>query len=401
MTSPRSPIDVPIDEEAVRADTPGCDGPVHLNSCGSSLPPASVVDTMIDYLRHEAAVGGYEAATERAEQLDRVYHAGAELLGCGPEELAFMSGASEGWWRAFLSVPLAAGDRILTGRSEYVSNVFAMIQARRRGVVVDVVPDGPDGTIDTGRLADMLDERVKLVALTLVPMTNGMVNPGAEVGRLAKAAGARYLVDACQAAGQIPLDVDELGCDFLAFTGRKFMRGPRGTGLLYVRAETMPGLVDPLMIDGRSATWVGDDEYRLDATARRFELFEIPFASKAGFGVAIDHALSIGLDRIEARVTALADRLRAGLGELDRVRVLDTGTRRCGIVTFDVDGIDPGDVAARLRDRDIVVGAIPYEASRLDLAGRGVESVVRAGVHYFNTAEEIDRTVGEVGSLSG
>lgn len=399
MSQPSNEPSTPLDVETIRAETPGIDGPLHLNSCGSSLPPGSVVETMIDYLRYEARVGGYEAATERDAQLERVYHAGAQMLGCRAEELAFMSGASEGWWRAFLSIPLGPGDRILTGRSEYVSNIYAMIQVRRRGVEVEIVPDDADGMIDLEQLEAMLDERVKLVALTLVPMTNGMVNPGAEVGRLAKTVGARYLIDACQAAGQMALDVDDLGCDFMSFTGRKFMRGPRGTGLLYVRGETMPGLDDPVIIDGRSATWVGDDAYALDETARRFELFEIPFAAKAGFGVAIDYALDLGLDRIEDRVTALADRFRAGLDATDGVRVLDTGTRRCGIVSFDVAGVDCATAATRLRNANIVLGAPPLEASRLDLAGRGVESVVRAGVHYFNTEAEIDRTLDEVASL--
>jgi selenocysteine lyase/cysteine desulfurase len=389
-----------IDLERVRSDTPGCAEVVHLNNCGSALPPQPVVDAMIDYLRLESMVGGYEAAGEMADGLDRVYDAGAELLNCDRDELAFVDGASEGWWRALLSVPFTEGDRVLIGRTEYTSNVYALIQLAERGITVDVVPDDSDGQIDLSALEAMLDERVKLVALTTIAMTNGLVNPTEQVGSLAKAAGAYFLVDACQAVGQIPVDVERFQCDFLSFTGRKFVRGPRGSGMLYVRRAVFDELLPPVFIDGRSADWTTDTTYELQPSAQRFEFFERSYASKLGLGVAFDYALSLGMEAIEARVVGLAERLRAGLDTIEGVTVRDTGVRRCGIVTFDVAGRDQAEVSAELRTRGIQTGSLTLANSRYDLGLRGVESLVRAGVHYYNSEAEIDRLTAEVADLA-
>ncbi|MEM7275844.1 MAG: aminotransferase class V-fold PLP-dependent enzyme [Actinomycetota bacterium] len=388
-----------IDVDAVRADTPGCATVIHLNNCGAALPPRPVVDAMVDYLEREARVGGYEQMAAAAEAVDLVYDAGARLLGCDLSEVAFTTGASEAWWRAFLSVPLVAGDRVLVGRTEYVANALALLQAAERGVSVEVVPDDDTGQIDLAALASMLDDRVALVCLTPIAMTNGLVNPTAEVGALAKEAGAYFLVDACQAAGHIPIDVESWGCDFLSFTGRKFVRGPRGTGMLYVRGTVMDELIPPTFIDGRSATWSDDAAYHLQPTARRFELFERSFGAQVGFGVAMDYALALGLEAIEARTSALAERLRADLAELDGIRVLDTGTRRCGIVTFDVAGMAAAEVTSRLAAVGINTGSPDITGSRYDVGSRGVTAVVRAGVHYYNTEAELDRTVEAVAEL--
>ena len=388
-----------IDVDRVRADTPGCASVIHLGNAGAALQPQPVVDAVIGYLQEEALVGGYEQNGAAADDIAHVYDAGARLVGCERDELAMTSGASEAWWRAFLSIPLEAGDRVLIGRTEYSSNALALLQAVERGVSVEVVSDDPTGQIDLGALAAMLDDRVKLVALTSVAMTNGLVNPTAEVGALVKDAGAYFLVDACQVAGQLPIDVEAWRCDFLSFTGRKFVRGPRGTGLLYVRRQIMDELLAPTFIDGRSATWSSETSYDLAPTAQRFEFFERSFAAMVGFGVAMTYAADLGLDAIEDRISMLADHLRSGLDEVPGVRVLDTGVRRCGIVTFDVEGVGAVEVMERLSAAGINVNAPDITGSRYDLVARGVDVVVRAGVHYYNTIEELDRTVAEVAAL--
>lgn len=388
-----------IDIAAVRAETPGCENVIHLNNCGAALPPQPVLDSMIDYLRLEASIGGYEAMEAAADDLDRVYDAGARLLGCDRSELAFTTGASEAWWRAFLSVPLEAGDRVLIGRTEYMSNAMALLQASDRGISVEVVPDDDRGQIDLEALQRMLDGRVKLVCLTTIAMSNGLVNPTAEVGVLAKKAGAYFLVDACQAVGQIPVDVAAFNCDFLSFTGRKFVRGPRGSGMLFVRSSVMDDLVAPTFIDGRSAEWTSETTYELQPTAQRFELFECSYGAKVAFGRAMDYASDLGIHAIEARVVDLAERMRRGLDDLAGVRSLDTGDRRCGIVTFDVEGHAAAEVARHLGTIGINAGSLGISGSRYDLASRGVEEIVRVGVHYYNTEDEIDRLVAELDRL--
>ena len=312
-----------IDIDAVRADTPGCGEVIHLNNAGAALPPRAVLTATIDYLEAEARTGGYEVAHSREEDLNRVYEAGALLLGCRANELAFMTNASQAWNAALNAVPLDVGDRVLATSAEYVSNVYGLIQLRQRGIDVELIPHEDDGQTSLDGLEKLLDERVKLVCATHVPTSGGLVNPVAEIGRLTNEAGARFLLDATQSAGQISLAVDELGCDFLALTGRKFLRGPRGTALLYVRSG-LDGLIDPIVLDGRSAEWTGDWSYRLADGARRFETFEANMGAKVGLGVAIEYALRIGIDSISKRVFELADSLRARLETSPLVRVTES-----------------------------------------------------------------------------
>lgn len=387
-----------LDVAAIRAETPACLDVAHLNNAGAALPPQVVVDETIDFLRLESTIGGYESVDREADRLDRMYRAGARLLNCAADEIALTTNASEAWWRAFTSVRLEPGDRIVTGRAEYVSNAFGMMQANAAGIDVVIVDDDESGQIDLARVEAVLDERVKLVALTHVPTSSGLVNPAAEVGALAKTVGALYLLDACQSTGQIPLDVEALQCDFLSLTGRKWLRGPRGTGMLYVRSSVLDSLRPPSFIDGYSADWTGRHAYELQPGSKRFELFETSFAAKAGLGVAIDYALDIGIEAIEARVGALASSMRDQLDSIDGVEVLDRGRRLCGIVTFTVAGHDSLAVKAALGAAGVNVSGGALSAWQVDHDGTP-PSIVRASPHYYNTDDEIARLVEVVSEL--
>lgn len=388
-----------IDIARVRSDTPGTAAVAHFNNAGSSLPPRIVVDSVVDYLRAEERTGGYEVAEDRAADLQRVYGTTAAYLGCLPHEVAFTSSAGDSWWRAFSAVPLEAGDRILVSRSEYQANAFGWTQARQRGVDVAIIPNDPAGDLDLAALADMLDERVKLVSVTMVAMTNGAVQPVAEVGDLVRDSDAIYLLDACQAAGQLALDVESFGCDFLLYTGRKFMRGPRGSGVLYAADRVLDRLGPLSFVDGRSATWTAVDEFTYAPHAQRFEFGEYSYAGKVGLGVATEYMLGLGIESIEARVGNLAGALRNGLGSIDRVEVRDQGTRKSGIVTFTIEGMDLGAANQSLRDRGLNLSAPQRTMAQLELGERGIEQVLRAGVHYFNTEDEVARLCQAVSEL--
>ncbi|MFT7601841.1 MAG: cysteine desulfurase/selenocysteine lyase [Acidimicrobiales bacterium] len=390
-----------IDLERVRADTPATDELIHFNNAGSSLPPRPVVDAVKAYIDLEAASGGYEAAAQTAAADAQLYASAAQLLNCATSEVAFTVSASDAWWRAFNSIPLEAGDRIVTGRAEYIANAFGLIQAQKRGVHIDLIDDDEHGQIDLDMLADRVNQDdVKLVALTHVPTSSGLINPAAEVGALAKEAGAWFLLDACQSAGQLPLDVEAFQCDFLSLTGRKFLRGPRGTGLLYARSSRFDELQSGPFIDGRSADWTSPYEYKLQPTAQRFELFEVNYAAKRGFGVALDYALEIGLDNIADRVGPLAEALRQGLAAIDGVSIHDPGVNKCGIVTFTVEDWAPSDVQARLWTEQVNISLGGAASAQFDLGHRGIPAVARASVHYFNTEAEVQRVVELVGELN-
>ena len=379
-----------IDLDAIRADTPGVEHVTHLIACGAALMPQPVVDAVIDHIRLEAHIGGYEAAAVRADALAGVYDSVARLIGAKREEIALLENATAAWCQAFYSLPLEPGDRILTAQAEYGANYVAFLQrARRDGAEIVVVPSDDAGALDIAALESLIDERTAVIAITWIPTNGGLVNPAAEVGRIARAHDIPYLLDACQAVGQMPVDVDELGCDFLTATGRKFLRGPRGTGFLYVR-DSMLETLEPAMLDHFAAPWVATNRYQLRDDTRRFENWENAYALRAGLGIAVDYALDVGLAAIQERAWALAEDLRARIEAMPGGRVRDAGRRHSAIVSFTIDGLEPRPTVARLRERGINIGASDPGSTRLDAEARGLPTVFRASPHYYNTEAELD-----------
>ena len=380
-----------IDVERARRDTPGCAHVVHLDNAGSSLPPRPVLDAVNGHLQLEARIGGYEAHAQNEEAVERFYGAGAELIGARPEEMAFCSSATRAWDMAFDAFGFQRGDRILTSVADYISNYLAYIQvARRTGVEIVTVPNDEQGQISVEALAQLVDARVKLVAITHVPTNSGLVNPVAEIGAITREAEIPYLVDACQSAGQLPLDVGTIGCDALSATGRKFLRGPRGTGFLYVRSGLLEELEPPLL-DMRAADWVAPDRYRLRRDGRRFEEWEQAYAGKVGLARAIDYALEWGIESIWERVHAHGERLRTLLADIEGVTIHDPGAVRCGIVTFTVAGLPAERIKEALAREQITVSISATSSAVIDALERGLPDLVRASVHYFNTDEEFER----------
>ncbi len=298
--------------------------------------PQPVVDAIIAHTVLEAEIGGYEAEDVAHARFMGVYDSVARLLNASASEIALVENATRAWDMAFYSLPFNPGDVILTSVSEYASNVIAFLQIAKRGVTVEVVPNDEYGQISIEALGAMLDSRVKLVALTQMPTNGGLLQPAAAVGKLARENGSYFLLDACQTAGQVPLDVEALSCDFLSATSRKFLRGPRGVGFLYVRDEVIDQL-EPPMLDLHAAEWTSADGYRLRPDAKRFENWEKNYANHLGMGVAIDYALDAGLDRIREQVVRNATRLRDQLASIPGVTVQDLGETKGGIVTFEIE----------------------------------------------------------------
>ena len=388
-----------LDIDRVRAETPGVREVAHLLACGSSLMPKPVIDTVTDFLALESRIGGYEAHAHESASLDAVYDSVAGLIGAKKQEIAILENATAAWCHAFYALPFKPGDRILTAEAEYAANYIAFLQrAKRDGIVIDVVPSDASGALDVAALEGMIDDRVALIAMTWVPTNGGLVNPAAAVGQVARRHGIPYLLDACQAVGQMPVDVREIGCDFLSATGRKFLRGPRGTGFLYVR-EALIETLEPVVIDMFAAEWVAADRYELRKDARRFENWENAYALRAGLGAAVEYARDIGLEAIQARAWGLAEGLRQRLGDLPGCQLRDIGTEQCAIVSFTIDGLEPRPTVAALREAGICIGASDPSSTRLDAEARSLPSIFRAAPHYYNTEEELDRTVAALAAL--
>jgi cysteine desulfurase / selenocysteine lyase len=389
-----------IDILQARADTPGCTNVAHLNNAGAALPPRLVTDTVVTHLEREAAIGGYEAAAERADDVEAVYGDVARLINAAPDEIALVESATRAWTTAFTALEFQPNDRILTHRVEYASNFLPMLQAASRdGVRIEIVPDDTDGAIDVEALAAMLDERVRVVALTHVPSQNGLVNPAAAVGAVTKPTSALYFLDACQSIGQLPIDVERLGCDVLTATGRKYLRAPRGTGFLHVRRDVVQSM-EPLAPDLRGAEWTGAREYKVREDARRFEQWERSIAGVLGLGAAVRYATHVGIGPIAARVRALGEELRARLNGIGGVTIRDQGSDRCGIVTFTVDGHEPEAVVERLRAARVNTWVISASTAQLDFGARSLDSVVRASVHYYNVSEELDVAAATIAEIA-
>ena len=387
-----------LDVARLRADTAGVAHGAHFDNAGAALPPDVVHDTVVGHLERERRIGGYAAAAAAAERLESFYASVARLLNAAPDEIAFVENATRAFDMAFYAVPFRSGDRILTAEAEYPSNALAYLQlAERRGVTVEVVPSDAAGGLDVATLERMIDDRVRLIAVTHVPTHGGLVNPAAAIGAVARRHGILYLLDACHSVGQLPLDVEDIGCDMLAASGRKYLRGPRGTGFLYVRRARLAEL-EPPFVDQRAARWVAADRFAWRADARRFENWESFVAGRLGLAAAVDYALEVGVAAMWPRIRDLAARLREELATIADVTVRDKGAELSGIVTFTHARLDADEIAAHLRAQAINTSVTDGPA-HFDRHRRAYGPAVRASVHAYNSDDEVDRLVAALAAV--
>ncbi len=411
--------------ESLREDTPGVRGVTpttkggiaHFNAAGSSLPPRCVLDAQVEYLQYEATHGGYETTEDKSDALQLPYTALATLLNCSQDEIAISQSATSAWQMAFGSLlnTFNPGDRVLTARCEYASNYINYLQAvKEKEIVIEVVPSDEYGQLDVGALEEMLTADrapVKLVSITHIPTSGGLINDAAAIGKLTKKHDVPFLLDACQSVGQMPVDVEQLRCDFLVGTGRKYLRGPRGIGFLYARKQFINKTkCEPMMLDLHGARWDSATSYVPAKGAKRFEQYEVAFCAKAGLGVAVEYALALGVERTWQRMRLLAEELRKELQKIQGVTVCDVGENKCGIVTFDVLNVSVEKVRTELHSKhgvNVWTSRI-CNNTRMEWEGRKrgkgkddlPSDVVRASVAYFNEGWEIDRLVKGVEEIA-
>jgi selenocysteine lyase/cysteine desulfurase len=319
-----------------------------------------------------------------------VYATIADYLGCHREEIALTENATRAWQSVFTAIPFQKGDVIVTSQSEYHSNFIPFLQLKKRvGIEIKIIPHNASGEICLDRLEAAMDERVRLVALTHIPTNNGLVNDAQAVGKIVKRFPALYLLDACQSAGQMPLSVNDLGCDFLVASGRKFLRGPRGTGFLYARRESHADM-EPNIADGLAAEWVNSEKYLVRSDARKFETWEKNIGLFLGLGAAVKYHQDIGPLATWNRIHELARYARTLLASIPKVTIHDTGSILSGIITFTIAGINPCESWRILADQGIFLGYTSTQSTRIDMEARSLECVFRASVHYFNLESEIN-----------
>lgn len=384
-----------------RKETPGTDQIIHLNNAGAALMPAKVKESVDQFLSAEFLSGGYETAADQREGLNSFYSAVARLLNTASKNIAFAGNATDAYNKALSCIPLEKGDVILTSLNDYSSNQIAFLQLKQlRGVKIIFSKDLPTGGLDPSDMIQKMEiYRPKLVAVTHVPTNSGLIQEVAQIGQACQNRGIYFLLDACQSAGQLVLDVKKLGCDFLSATTRKFLRGPRGTGFLYVSNRVLQAGLSPLFLDLHSAAWSEDDQFTPRQDAKRFELWEKPYSLMLGAAQAVEYANDIGLDRIEQQVKYLSEYLRASLSSLPKVRVLDQGLEKAALVTFTMSGQDPVQLQQKLREQGINSSYTTLAYNRFDMKTKQADWLLRLSPHYYNTLAELDRTIEFIAQL--
>ena len=385
----------------LRNDTPGCKNKIHLNNAGAALMPLPVVNTIKAHLDLEAETGGYEAARQEVDRVRDVYQAASQLLNCQSQNIALTANATDSYSRALSSIPFEIGDIILTTNEDYTSNQIAFLSLKKRfGVEVVRIPSAQKGGVDLDQAWKLMkDLRPKLAAVTHMPTNSGLIQPIGKIGEYCRDQHVLYLVDACQTVGQLSLDVQQIGCDFLSATCRKFLRGPRGVGFLYVSDNILNKGYEPLFIDMHGARWQEKDVYIASETAQRFEDWEFPYALILGTGEAINYALKLGMDRIEESIRFLANYTRERLQSADKIRLLDKGENQGGIITLCVADQGSDQLKALLNEHNVNTSVSARDAGLIDFDEKGVNSALRVSPHYYNTTEEIDFFISIINKL--
>lgn len=374
----------------LRAETPGLSNRIHLDNCGSALMSRFPVEAMKQYQQLEIELGGYVAQEQQSDKIAGIYHSFANLFGGSRSDYAFAGSAVDAWTKAFYSVPMKEGDNIVTAYNEYCSNYVAYLQRKKRdSIEIRVAHPDKNGQFDVAALEALVDDRTKLISLTHVPSSSGQVAPAKAVGEIAKRHDILYLLDACQSVGQLPVDFTEIGCDMATATGRKFLRGPRGIGFLYIN-EKARRLIEPIVLTNQAATWTGADTYELRRDAGVFEAWERSFVNLVGFGAAAIYVQELGMERIHTRLRELSDYLRAGLCTIPGIEVTCQSDATAAIITFNKRGITAADIKAKMETHGIATQVASVVHTRLDLEARGIETTARISPHVYNTIEELD-----------
>ncbi|OCA73973.1 aminotransferase class V-fold PLP-dependent enzyme [Chryseobacterium arthrosphaerae] len=384
-----------MDLNTIRQDTIGCSDKIFLNSAGSSLMPKIVVETITNYLYHEQQIGGYMAAGRNAESIGQFYEEAAKLINTRPSNIAFVNSSTDGYAKALSSIPFEKGDCIITTNNDYISNQIAFISLQKRFQIKIIrAADLPDHELDLEDFEKLIRKhQPKLIAVTHIPTNSGLVQNVEAVGRLCRQYDILYLVDACQSVGQRVVDVEKINCDFLTATGRKFMRGPRGTGFLYVSDRILHAEMAPLFLDSNGAQWTEFDHYQLNGTARRFELFERSNALLMGFKEALRYANTIGMAAIENYNRELSGKLRVNL-QNSGYRILDQGNQLSSIVTFCQKDNKIDKIQKVLNENSVFFTVSNKTNALIDFTFKNVDHAIRLSPHYFNTAEEIEVVSG-------
>ncbi len=382
--------------EQIRKDTPGVPKLIHFNNAGASLVTQQVIDATINFIHEDAITGGYRITNEKATEINNFYTQAAKLINASPNEIALTQNATSSLNLALYSIPFQKGDVIITSELEYGNNFINYLHLKeQKGIEIRIFKHELNGSFDLNAFEKLIDNKVKLIAITHIPTSNGIIAPAEEIGKLAKKYQVLFMVDACQSIGQIPFDVEKIGCDFATATSRKYLRGGRGLGFLYVRQSVIEQL-EPVFLELLYTNWQNANDYQLNKSAKMFETWEKPFAAMMGFTAALKYANDLGIDNIWSRIELIANYLREQLQTIEDITVHDIGQKQGGIVTFSKAGISPEDLQKHLQSFNINSSVTARFSSVLEMDKRNISAANRTSVHYYNTKEEVDFLISKL-----
>ena len=324
------------------------------------------------------------------------------MLNAEARNIAFATSNTEAYSKALAAIPFKKDDIILTSDDDYASNQLCFLSLKARiGVEIIRAKNLSNGDVDVADIEHIIKtQHPSVVAITHIPTSSGKVQPIAAIGKLCQQHDVWYLVDACQSVGQMPVDVQDIGCDFLTATGRKFLRAPRGTGFLYVSDKALAAGLAPLYFDNHSATWTGKDSFNIQATAQRFELYERSVATVLGITEAVRYANAIGLDNIYAYNQDLIQYFRKKMHDTEGVQLYDEGSQLCNILTFRKGNLPLETIQMALNAAKINYSVAMKVMAQIDFAHKGIDWALRFSPHYYNTKAEVDTVVEVLMKLS-
>lgn len=386
-----------IDVERVRSDTQVAQEVIYFNNARVSPYPRPAARAIRDFVEVEATGGWAELDATEIHRDTRA--ALARLLNSTEDNTILTTSATHAFNLIVNGLDWGPDQNVVMSDLAYRSIAIALLHLEARlGVQLRVAPSD-ELLIDPETLLALVDDKTRLVVVPQLATFSGVIQPVTRLAELLAETGALFAVNGTQALGQIPVDVQAIGSDFFFATSRKWLRGPRGLGVLNVKPGLIPRLL-PTTVGHTAALWTGPGEYEIVASPDRFHAGDHPFALMKGLSASADYAMGVGVESIFERNLELGSYAREALRSAG-IKIHDDVHGQTGNIPLQVGERDPDDVVDHLRAHGVAACVIYEENNLLALRRMGARSLVRLSISYFNTKEEIDRVSALLEEIKG